>query len=251
MSLAKYRKKRNFAETSEPSGKARRKTGHSYVIQKHDASHLHYDFRLELGGVLLSWAVPKGPTLDPSVKRLAVQTEDHPLEYGGFEGTIPEGAYGGGTVMVWDRGTWEPEGDAEQGYRKGHLKFQLHGEKLTGGWHLVRTHRDGEKQKTWLLFKAHDDAARPGDTALLEKESASVLTGRDLPGIAQGAPRASKAASKPTARPKKPQKSADSSFLAPSARRCRARSNQSLPCWSPKLPAKTASFTRSSSTATG
>ena len=210
MSLAKYRKKRNFSETSEPSGKARRKTGHSYVIQKHDASHLHYDFRLELGGVLLSWAVPKGPTLDPSVKRLAVQTEDHPLEYGGFEGTIPKGAYGGGTVMVWDRGTWEPEGDAEQGYRKGHLKFQLHGEKLTGGWHLVRTQRGGEKQKTWLLFKARDDAARPGDTSLLEKESASVLTGRDLPGIAKGAPRARKAASKPTARAKKPPKSAAS-----------------------------------------
>ncbi len=184
MSLAKYRKKRNFSETSEPAGKTRRKAGRSYVIQKHDASHLHYDFRLELGGVLLSWAVPKGPTLDPGVKRLAVQTEDHPVEYGSFEGTIPEGAYGGGTVMLWDQGTWEAEGDAEQGYKKGHLKFQLHGQKLTGGWHLVRTQRGGEKQKTWLLFKAQDDAARPGDTSLLEDEPKSVSTGRDLPEIA-------------------------------------------------------------------
>jgi bifunctional non-homologous end joining protein LigD len=184
MSLAKYRKKRDFSETSEPAGNARHKRGQRYVIQKHDASHLHYDFRLELNGVLLSWAVPKGPTLDPSVKRLAVQTEDHPIEYSGFEGTIPEGAYGGGTVMLWDRGTWEPEGNAEQAYKKGHLKFQLHGEKLKGGWHLVRTQRGGEKQKQWLLFKAQDEAARPGDTTLLEKENKSVQSGRDLPEIA-------------------------------------------------------------------
>ncbi|MEI9938768.1 MAG: DNA ligase D [Pseudomonadota bacterium] len=187
MSLATYRRKRDFAKTKEPSGKARGKAGHSYVIQKHDASHLHYDFRLELDGVLLSWAVPKGPTLDPSVKRLAVQTEDHPLEYGGFEGTIPEGEYGGGTVMVWDRGTWEPDGDAKQAYEKGHLSFQLHGEKLTGGWHLVKTQRAGQKQNTWLLFKAKDDAAKPGETTLLEKKARSALTGRDLKGIAAGA----------------------------------------------------------------
>ncbi|MEO7035036.1 MAG: DNA ligase D [Polyangiaceae bacterium] len=184
MTLAKYRKMRDFARTSEPSGKTRGKTGRSYVIQKHDASHLHYDFRLELGGVLLSWAVPKGPTLDPGVKRLAVQTEDHPIEYGGFEGTIPADAYGGGTVMLWDQGTWEPEGDAEQGYKKGHLNFELHGQKLTGAWHLVRTQRGGAKQKIWLLFKAQDDAARPGDSSLLEDESKSVTTGRDLKAIA-------------------------------------------------------------------
>jgi len=185
MSLAKYRRKRDFAKTKEPSGKARRKAGNSYVIQKHDASHLHYDFRLELDGVLLSWAVPKGPTLDPSVKRLAVQTEDHPIEYGSFEGTIPEGEYGGGTVMVWDRGTWEPDGDARAGYKKGHLSFQLHGQKLTGGWHLVKTQRAGQKQNTWLLFKAKDGAAKPGDTRLLETEPESVLTGRDLKGISE------------------------------------------------------------------
>ena len=187
MSLARYRKMRDFAATSEPSGKPRAKKGRRYVIQKHDASHLHYDFRLELNGVLLSWAVPKGPALDPSVKRLAVQTEDHPVEYGGFEGTIPEGAYGGGTVMVWDRGTSEPEGDPDKAYRAGRLTFQLHGQKLTGGWHLVRTARGSEKQKSWLLFKATDAAARPGDSSLLEQQPNSALTGRDLAAIAAGA----------------------------------------------------------------
>jgi bifunctional non-homologous end joining protein LigD len=186
MSLSQYRKMRNFDQTREPSGKKRVKVGNSYVIQKHDASHLHYDLRLELNGVLLSWAVPKGPTLDPSVKRLAMQTEDHPVEYGGFEGTIPKGAYGGGTVMVWDRGTWEPEGDAQSAYEKGHLTFQLRGQKLTGGWHLVRTQRPGQKQKTWLLFKSRDDAAKPGDTSLLEEQRKSALSGRDLPAIAKG-----------------------------------------------------------------
>jgi len=188
MSLATYRQKRDFSKTKEPSGKAQHKQGHRYVIQKHDASRLHYDFRLELGGVLLSWAVPKGPTLDPKVKRLAVQTEDHPLEYGNFEGNIPEGEYGGGTVMVWDRGTWEPEGDGQRAYEKGHLSFQLHGEKLTGGWHLVKTQRAGQKQSTWLLFKAKDEAAKPGDSSLLEKRGNSALTGRNLKAIAAGKP---------------------------------------------------------------
>ncbi|HEY4104087.1 MAG TPA: DNA polymerase ligase N-terminal domain-containing protein, partial [Polyangiaceae bacterium] len=186
MSLARYRKMRDFAKTREPAGKAAKKRGHSYVIQKHDASHLHYDFRLELNGVLLSWAVPKGPSLDPSVKRLAMQTEDHPIEYGGFEGTIPKGWYGGGTVMVWDRGTWEPEGDAEESYRVGRLKFTLHGEKLKGSWHLVRTARGDEKKKSWLLFKATDEEARPGDASLLERQAKSALTGRNLSEIAAG-----------------------------------------------------------------
>src|SRR6187551_273484 len=206
MSLAQYRQKRDFAKTKEPSGAARRKLGNSYVIQKHDASHLHYDFRLELGGVLLSWAVPKGPTLDPSVKRLAVQTEDHPLEYGSFEGSIPEGEYGGGTVMVWDRGTWEPDGDAKQAYEKGHLSFQLHGQKLTGGWHLVKTQRGAQKQNTWLLFKAKDAAAKPGDTSLLEKNAKSTVTGRDLKEIAAGTPSKPSKRSKPS-KPSKPSKS--------------------------------------------
>jgi len=188
MSLARYRKMRDFSRTREPAGEAAPARGNSYVIQKHDASHLHYDFRLELNGVLLSWAVPKGPSLDPRVKRLAMQTEDHPVEYGGFEGTIPEGEYGGGTVMVWDRGTWEPEdgADANQAYRAGRLKFVLHGKKLHGAWHLVRTARGDEKKRAWLLFKASDAAARPGDTALLEEQDKSALTGRSLLEIAQG-----------------------------------------------------------------
>src|SRR3977135_2429674 len=136
MSLQEYRRKRDFAKTKEPRGAQRAAAQKDllYVIQKHDASHLHYDFRLELDGVLLSWAVPKGPCLDPSQKRLAVHVEDHPVEYGGFEGIIPEGEYGGGTVMLWDRGHWIPRGDPLAGYRKGHLKFTLEGKKLKGNW---------------------------------------------------------------------------------------------------------------------
>jgi len=201
MSLVKYRKKRDFGLSGEPAGRARRKSAFSYVIQKHDASHLHYDFRLELGGVLLSWAVPKGPSLDPSVKRLAVQTEDHPVEYGGFEGTIPKGEYGGGTVMVWDRGTWQPDGEPNAAYKKGHLSFRLDGDKLHGGWHLVRTQRGGDKQKTWLLFKARDDAARPGDSSLLERASKSALSGRDLKAIAAGKAKVSRKRARPQAAP--------------------------------------------------
>src|SRR5258706_15992014 len=124
MGLRRYREKRDFTVTREPKGKRTAGAGFSYVIQKHAASRLHYDFRLELGGVLLSWAVPKGPSLDPKVRRLAMQTEDHPIEYGSFEGTIPEGEYGGGTVMVWDRGTWSPLDDPNEGYAKGHLRFE-------------------------------------------------------------------------------------------------------------------------------
>ena len=206
MSLATYRKKRDFGKTAEPSGKARRKSGFSYVIQKHDASHLHYDFRLELNGVLLSWAVPKGPSLDPAVKRLAMQTEDHPVEYGGFEGTIPEGSYGGGTVMLWDRGTWEPEGDPDQAYAKGHLSFELHGEKLRGAWHLVRTARGGQKKNAWLLFKAKDEAAKPGDTSLLEEQAKSVTSGLDLKGIAAGRAPKKKVARQKKETPARPKK---------------------------------------------
>jgi bifunctional non-homologous end joining protein LigD len=158
------------------------------VIQKHDASRLHYDLRLELDGALKSWAVPKGPSLEPSQKRLAVQVEDHPVDYAGFEGTIPEGEYGGGTVMVWDRGTWEPEGDPAKGLNKGHLAFRLQGEKLQGGWNLVRMEgaSDPEK-KSWLLIKQKDaEARRNGPNDASDLDDRSVLTGRSLEEIALG-----------------------------------------------------------------
>src|SRR5438552_338844 len=132
--LREYQRKRDFRKTAEPAGQAKAgRSGDAFVIQKHAATRLHYDFRLELDGVLLSWAVPKGPSLDPGDKRLAVQVEDHPVDYGSFEGTIPKGEYGGGTVMLWDRGHWEPKGDPQEGYRSGRLKFTLYGEKLHGG----------------------------------------------------------------------------------------------------------------------
>ncbi|HEY3500965.1 MAG TPA: non-homologous end-joining DNA ligase [Polyangiaceae bacterium] len=191
--LATYHEKRDFSRTAEPRGEARARgpkradaKGSSYVIQKHAARRLHYDFRLELDGALLSWAVPKGPSLDPGVKRLAVETEPHPLEYGGFEGTIPKGQYGGGTVMVWDRGSWTPEGDARKAYEKGHLSFTLHGEKLRGNWHLVRTSRGGKDEKNWLLFKSRDEFAKTGGGELLEERTESALTGRSMEDIAAG-----------------------------------------------------------------
>jgi bifunctional non-homologous end joining protein LigD len=197
--LATYRAKRDFTKTSEPKGKPSRKPGASFVIQKHDASRLHYDFRLELDGVLKSWAVSKGPSLLKGEKRLAVHVEDHPLEYGDFEGTIPEGQYGGGAVMLWDRGTWEPEGDAQEGYAKGRLTFRLNGEKLHGSWHLVRMgKRPKERQESWLLIKAEDEHARSEDDPdILEEASLSVKTGRSIEEIA-GKPKAP--AKKPTAK---------------------------------------------------
>lgn len=161
--LKEYNKKRDFKVTKEPSGKkkvsSKRKKKLTFVVQEHHASHLHYDFRLEWEGVLKSWAVPKGPSEDPNDKRLAVQTEDHPLAYGKFHGTIPKGEYGGGEVFIWDNGTWEPEGDPEYGFEKGHLQFTLKGKKLKGKWHLVRTHfKSSEgRPKNWLLMKAKDD----------------------------------------------------------------------------------------------
>jgi bifunctional non-homologous end joining protein LigD len=188
--LAKYRQMRDFAKTREPRGGAgkgspRPAAALSFVVQKHDARNLHFDFRLELDGVLLSWAVPKGPSVDPSVKRLAMEVEPHPLEYGGFEGTIPPGEYGGGTVMLWDRGTWAPEGDPHRGLAKGHLQFSLHGERLKGAWHLVKTRgkaNDG-RGKPWLLFKSRDGEANDEDT-LLRDQPNSVLTGRSFEQIA-------------------------------------------------------------------
>src|SRR5215467_2920348 len=156
-SLTEYKKKRKFDKTPEPGPKKKRtRTGRLYVIQKHRATQLHYDFRLEVDGVLKSWAVPKGPSLDPKVKRLAMQVEDHPLEYADFEGVIPKGEYGGGTVLVWDTGKWQPEGDPAEGYAKGRLDFTLEGEKLRGRWHLIRSRTRGGARKSWLLFKGSD-----------------------------------------------------------------------------------------------
>src|SRR4051812_7285184 len=189
MALELYNKKRNFEITPEPKGKVAQRKGNalSFVIQKHRASHMHYDFRLELDGVLLSWAVPKGPSLDPSVKRLAMQTEDHPIEYGGFEGTIPPKQYGAGTVMLWDRGTWAAKGDAAADYKKGRLKFELEGEKLRGGWMLVRSHggKYGSDKPSWFLIKERDEYAKPeSEGTIVEEEPNSVASGRSLDEIA-------------------------------------------------------------------
>jgi len=189
MSLAQYRRKRRFERTAEPRGAAARRprSGHLFVVQKHDASQLHYDFRLEFAGVLKSWAVPKGPSLDPRVKRLAVEVEDHPLEYGSFEGTIPQGEYGGGTVMLWDHGEWEPLEDPQTGFRTGKLKFELRGEKLRGQWMLVRRHGQKSSKPQWLLFKIRDaEAKNEQDFAVAEALPLSITTGRDLDQIAAG-----------------------------------------------------------------
>ena len=180
-SLATYQRKRDFRATPEPAGEVAASGEElSFVIQKHAARRLHYDFRLELDGTLKSWAVPKGPSLDPHDKRMAVQVEDHPLSYGSFEGVIPEGHYGAGSVIVWDRGTWVPLGDPRKGYREGKLKFELRGEKLQGGYTLVRMKsREHERQVPWLLIKEHDDEARPAsEYDVIEALPDSVLGGQ-------------------------------------------------------------------------
>src|SRR5277367_1732939 len=179
MALEEYKRKRDFTRTSEPPPRLAktRKQELSYLIQKHDATRLHYDFRLELDGVLLSWAVTKGPSLNPADKRLAVRTEDHPLSYGSFEGTIPKGQYGGGAVMLWDTGSWEPVGDAHAGLKKGHLRFVLHGSRLKGRWNLIRMR--GEEKENWLLIKEDDqEASLDANGAFLERLSFSVKSGR-------------------------------------------------------------------------
>ncbi|HWU14249.1 MAG TPA: DNA ligase D [Caulobacter sp.] len=200
--LAEYRRKRDFHKTAEPSGDAAvAPAPHArFVIQKHDATRLHYDFRLEVDGVLKSWAVTKGPSLDPADKRLSVEVEDHPLDYGDFEGTIPKGQYGGGTVQLWDRGYWAPEPgfeDVAKALRKGELKFVLEGERLHGSWVLVRMNWDrnakdgpkrqeGGKRSNWLLIKHNDEAARPGEGAAILEEDASIASGRTMADIAAG-----------------------------------------------------------------
>ncbi len=187
--LSRYHTKRDFTRTQEPEGQVKNTKGFSYLIQKHAATRLHYDFRLELDGVLKSWAVTKGPSLDPADKRLAVEVEDHPVDYGRFEGTIPMGQYGGGTVMLWDRGTWEPVGDPHEGLKAGKLVFKLHGERLTGEWTLVRMHgRPSDRgRNNWLLIKHHDAIAHEGDRdALLADNAVSVVSGRSMEEIAEG-----------------------------------------------------------------
>src|SRR5260370_25104853 len=178
-SLAPYRAKRDFSQTEEPSGReavvpAKKQR---FVVQRHDATRLHYDFRLELDGVFKSWAVTKGPSLDPHDKRLAVQVEDHPLDYGDFEGTIPKGQYGGGTVQLWDRGYWESD-DPEDGFKKGDLKFTFHGDKLHRRWVLVRMRNDrsGGKRTNWLLIKHRDEFAKEGNANNILDEDRSVAS---------------------------------------------------------------------------
>ena len=187
MALEEYKRKRDFNKTPEPPpGRTKvREAALSYLVQKHDATRLHYDFRLELDGVLLSWAVTKGPSLNPADKRLAVRTEDHPLSYGSFEGTIPKGQYGGGTVMLWDEGTWEPKGDPHAGLKSGHLSFILHGKRLKGGWDLIRMRGEG-KRENWLLIKEKDEEAiqNGANGDFLEELSTSVKTGRTMDEIA-------------------------------------------------------------------
>ncbi len=189
MSLKEYRRKRDFTQTPEPNAKSGSGQGNLFVIQKHDATRLHYDFRLEMNGVLASWAVPKGPSLDPAEKRLAVQVEDHPLGYAKFEGVIPEGEYGGGPVLVWDQGEWFPQGDPVEGLREGKLKFQLEGQKLHGGWTLVRMadrQRRGSKPN-WLLIKERDASAKPtAKTEIVDRLPRSILSGRTIEEIAVG-----------------------------------------------------------------
>jgi bifunctional non-homologous end joining protein LigD len=190
--LDSYRARRDFTKTAEPSGAARIKPAeHSrFVIQKHAASRLHYDLRLEVDGVFKSWAVTKGPSLNPSDKRLAVEVEDHPLDYGDFEGTIPKGEYGGGTVMLWDRGFWAPEdnADPDKALREGELKFILAGDKLRGGWVLVRMRHDRERGKrtNWLLIKQRDGYEQVDDGEPILDQDRSVASGRSMDQITAG-----------------------------------------------------------------
>lgn len=197
MALEEYKRKRRFEETPEPPPKIEKKAGHRFVVQQHEATRLHYDFRLELDGVLKSWAVPKGPSLDAADKRLAMQVEDHPVSYFDFEGTIPEGNYGAGTVMVWDVGTWQPlspipvdgkyvpgtDKEANEMLAKGDLKFRLKGKRLKGDFALVhiKSRRSGSKGNEWLLIKKHDDEEVKGFD--IEQYDTSVLTKRTMEDI--------------------------------------------------------------------
>jgi len=189
--LRDYKAKRDFAKTKEPEGKPGKKGASGkpgiFVVQQHDATRMHWDFRLELDGVLKSWAVTRGPSDNPADKRLAVRVEDHPLDYARFEGTIPKGEYGGGTVMLWDEGTWEPVGDPHEGLADGDLKFRLNGKRMKGEWVLVHMKgRDRGGKENWLLIKHRDQYATENGAALVADNTTSVETGRDLDAIARG-----------------------------------------------------------------
>lgn len=178
--IKEYKKKRNFKKTFEPKPVRHKKSKSKdiplmFVIQEHHASHLHYDFRLEMDGVLKSWAIPKGPSTDPKVKRLAVEVEDHPLSYATFEGVIPEHQYGAGEVYIWDTGTWKPKGSPQEGFKKGHLEFSLKGQRLHGNWILIKTNRPAGKKSQWLLIKKDDVFAstKPGRPAPVKKNLTS------------------------------------------------------------------------------
>ena len=200
MSLQDYRRKRNFTQTPEPVGRARRSSRErSFVVHKHGASRLHYDFRLAIDGVLVSWAVPKGPSMNPAEKHLAIRTEDHPLEYAEFEGVIPAGQYGAGTVMVWDTGIYEPANGIPPAKQlaQGKIDVELHGSKLRGGFTLVRTAKpsaDSRGKESWLLIKRRDEYADPSWDIESSRFERSVLTGRSLNEIARGAPKKSRRA---------------------------------------------------------
>ncbi|MDP2410660.1 MAG: DNA ligase D [Pseudolabrys sp.] len=233
--LTTYRSKRAFGITAEPKGKVGRRRGQAFVVQQHDATRLHYDLRLELDGVMKSWAVTRGPSMVPGNKRLAVQTEDHPIDYNKFEGTIPKGQYGGGTVMIWDRGTWQPEADPQKGMKKGHLAFTLDGEKLQGGWHLVRMHRrPGEKRDNWLLIKQDDAAARSKrDKDILAEMPLSVTTGRTLDEIAKGAAKKKSTAEKPAKSAKPTKRASTASTPRKKAAKKQATRGAALPDFVP------------------
>jgi bifunctional non-homologous end joining protein LigD len=222
MPLNEYRKKRDFKVTPEPSGSdtatKKKSSSRIYVVQKHRATQLHYDFRLEWRGSLLSWAIPKGPSLDPAIKRLAMQVEDHPVEYAKFEGVIPANEYGGGTVMIWDKGTWQPESpNVDEALAKGDLKFILHGKKLRGSWVLVRTHGYGSSRgrSSWLLIKHHDAFSSQAD--ITSEKPYSVVSRRLLAGIARD--NGGNIAQAATGDPQSPRKTLESSVATATRRR--------------------------------
>ena len=252
MALEEYKRKRDFKQTPEPAGKVERGKGHRFVVQKHRATRLHYDFRLEMDGVLKSWAVPKGPSLDPADKRLAMQVEDHPVSYFDFEGIIPAGNYGAGTVMVWDVGTWEPEGDAHAMLGKGDFKFRLDGDKLKGSFALIhiRSRKPGNKGTEWLLIK-HRDAyvQEPYD---IDEYDYSALTKRTLDQIASDAGAPEWESNRPASgagRSKKNDWLADSIAKADAAKRKGAPKAAKPAAAQKTAPAKTSSARKRASTA--